>query len=258
MYTKSQSTNHYMSVSEQNKQVVQKVYEQALNKRNLDLLSALISDEFTGINGKKGAEAFKEPVQMVLRAVPDAQWNIQEIIGDGEKVMIRWRLEGTSKGPFAGFAPSGNKIVNDGIGIYTVKHGKVVALQVYTDRLAFLQQLNVIPTDISVLGKKGQVQFIDKFLVPAAAKKDFYERMKINRAFIKKLPGFIRDDAYEYTNEEGNLVCVTIAEWESREAFEKARQAVQAEYAKQGFDQEAMFRRWHIQADRGVYTVINE
>jgi Predicted ester cyclase len=254
----SQSKNNNMSVSEQNKQIVLKVYEQALNKRNMDMLNQLVSDEFTGFGGKKGPEAFKASVQTVIYAVPDAQWNIREIIAEGEKVMVRWILQGTSQGAFNGFAPSGNDIANDGLGIFTVKNGKITASEVFTDRLAFLQQLNVLPTDITTLSKKGEVMYIDKFLVPAAAKKEFYERMQISRAMIRKLPGFIKDAAYEYTNDEGNLVCITVAEWHSREALEKARETVQAEYAKQGFDAGAMLKRLKISVDRGIYTVVED
>lgn len=40
-------------------------------------------------------------------------------------------------------------------------------------------------------GKKSNMQlvFIDRFVVPNTAKAEFLERMKINRDFIKTLPG---------------------------------------------------------------------
>jgi hypothetical protein len=101
------------------------------------------------------------------------------------------------------------------------------------------------------------VQFIDKFIVPAAAKQAFYERMTINRNFIKTLPGFIRDAAYERTDEEGNLICITIAVWANAEALNKAKEAVQAEYKKQGFNPAEMFKQLHIVIDRGVYNEIH-
>ena len=113
-------------------------------------------------------------------------------------------------------------------------------------------------TDVMSTIQTNRVYFIDKFLIPAAAKKEFYERMSINRNFIKTLPGFITDDAYEYTDEKGNLICVTVAQWENKEAFGKAREAVQEEYKKEGFDPAAMFKRLNITADRGVYTKVQE
>jgi hypothetical protein len=95
--------------------------------------------------------------------------------------------------------------------------------------------------------------FIDKFLVPQNAKQEFIERLNINRNFIKKLPGFIQDAAYERTDEHGNLVLITIAVWENEAVLEKAKEAVQAEYKKQGFNLAEMMGRLHITIDRGIY-----
>lgn len=94
---------------------------------------------------------------------------------------------------------------------------------------------------------------IDKFFVPGNAKAEFEERMNINRHFIKKLPGFIRDDVYERTDENGDSFYVTVAVWENEEVIQHAKKAVQAEYQKEGFDMTAMLKRLNIVIDRGVY-----
>lgn len=244
------------SQAQQNRQLVQKVYEQALNKRNFDLLNELIADDYTGIAGKKGPQAFAEPVQQLIKALPDAQWTIMEILAENDKVMVKWKIQGTHKGSFNGFAATGNSTSNEGMAIFTIQNGKIIDSQVLTDRLGFLQQLNVLPKDLAP--NNDAVQFIDKFLVPAAATSAFYERMYINRQFIKNLPGFIKDAAYEYTNEEGNLVCITIAHWQNKEAVNKARETINAEYKKQGFDPPAFFAKHHIIVDQGTYTEIKK
>jgi len=96
--------------------------------------------------------------------------------------------------------------------------------------------------------------FIDKFFVPANAKTEFGERMNINRDFIKKLPGFIRDNVCERTDENGDFFYVTVAVWANEEAIQNAKKEVQAEYQKNGFDMTAMLKRLDIVIDRGVYT----
>jgi hypothetical protein len=82
------------------------------------------------------------------------------------------------------------------------------------------------------------------------------ERMSINRKFIKTLPGFIGDAAYERTDEQGNLVVITVAEWANEDVLKKAKEAVQAEYEKQGFDMAGMFQRLNITLDRGIYKEV--
>jgi len=109
-----------------------------------------------------------------------------------------------------------------------------------------------------IVSLPGQVNFIDKFVVPAAAKKEFLDRMKINRTFIRTLPGFIEDAAYTYTNDKDDLICVTVALWENIEALNKAKEAVQQEYKRQGFDAAEMYKRLNISPDRGIYTVLKD
>ncbi|MGH2565692.1 MAG: antibiotic biosynthesis monooxygenase family protein [Ginsengibacter sp.] len=95
--------------------------------------------------------------------------------------------------------------------------------------------------------------FIDKFFVPGNAKAEFEQQMNINRHFIKKLPGFIRDDVYERTDENGNFFYVTVAVWANEEAIQNAKNAVQVEYQEKGFDMAGMLKRLNILIDRGVY-----
>ena len=100
--------------------------------------------------------------------------------------------------------------------------------------------------------------FIDRFIVPQAAKAEFMERMAINRNMIKKLPGFIRDEAYVRDDEQGQLLCITIAVWESEAALKAARESVQAEYQRQGFNLPAMLERLGIQMERGQFRKLED
>jgi predicted ester cyclase/heme-degrading monooxygenase HmoA len=251
-----------MSTIQRNKEVISKLYEQVLNKRNMGLLPGIVTEDYTGVQGKKGPAAFEEPIAALIRAFPDAHWKVEELIGEGDKVIVRQQLQGTHTGQFQHIAATGKRVTNNGIAIYELKDGKITSGQVQTDRLGFLQELGVLPVDLTSLSPKKEhkdkISFIDKFFIPAAAKAEFYERMHINRSLIKKLPGFIEDAAYEYTDNDGNLICVTVAQWENKEALNKAKEVVQAEYKKQGFDMPAMLKRLNIVVDRGIYTTVAE
>lgn len=250
------------NTAQQNKELVRKIYDQSFNKRNFDLLKDLISDEYTGIQGKKGVAGFQEPVQTLIKGFPDMQWIVTNLVAEDDKVFVSWRVEGIHKNSFNNIPATGKKISSDGMGVLTLKDGKVISTQVLTDRVHFLQELEVLPADINVLfnkkTNKDQVNFIDKFFVPAAAIKEFKERVHINRELIKKLPGFIEDAAYEYADKDGNLIFITVALWQNSEALNKAKEVVQAEYKKDGFDMPAMVKRLGITVDRGIYTQIPE
>jgi steroid delta-isomerase-like uncharacterized protein len=233
-----------------NKEVVQHLYAEVLNNRNMELLKDLVSDEYTGINGEKGAIAFQHAISPLLDAFPDAHWTIEEIIAEGNKVVVRQQLTGTHMHPFQQIAATGKHITNNGIAIYELKDGKIIHSSIQTDRLSFLQDLNMVR-----LKSPAQISFIDKFIIPAAAFNEFNERMRANRKFISTLPGFISDEAYTSADKDGNVVCITVALWADMAAFTKAKEAVGEEYKKQGFDPVALFKRLHILAERGVYAI---
>jgi steroid delta-isomerase-like uncharacterized protein len=251
-----------METTEGNKEIIRKLYEESLNKRNLELLHDLIAVDYVGVRGAKGPASFEDPIAALIKAFPDIHWKLEALIGEGDQVVVEWKWQGTHTNQFTGFPATNKLISNDGMAIFELKNGKIIASHVQTDRLGFLQALEVLPQDIASLPKKkifaDKVSLIDKFFVPAAAKKEFYERVSINRNLIKTLPGFIEDAAYEYTDAEGNLIYVTVAQWQNKEVFNNAKEVVQTEYKKQGFDMNEMLKRTNIVIDRGVYTELAE
>lgn len=94
--------------------------------------------------------------------------------------------------------------------------------------------------------------FIDRFIVPVPSKEEFFQRVKINREFIKTLPGFIQDFAYIRAEEE-RIFFVTVAVWKDQESIENAKKSVFSEYEKQGFDMPGMLERLGISIERGVF-----
>ena len=246
-----------MSANESNKEIIQKVYEQALNKRKMYLLNDMISAEYVCIKGAKGAPTFQEPIVLLIKAFPDIQWHIEQLVAENDKVAVKWKWQGTHSGQFQQYIPTGKATSNEGSAIFKFKDGKIISSDVITDRLGFLQQVEALPSDLTLLSNKKtskeNIRFIDKFIVPEKAKTEFMERVNINRKFIKQLPGFIKDEAYERKDENGNIVFITIAVWENQGSVEKAKEAVQAEYKKQGFDPAAMFNRLNIVLERGFY-----
>jgi len=99
---------------------------------------------------------------------------------------------------------------------------------------------------------------IDRFTVPSGAVTEFLNRMKINRQFIRQQPGFVEDNAYRQIGGDGEYHFVTVAVWESAGAINNARQAVAAEYKREGFDMPAMIARLQIKMDRAIYERIDD
>lgn len=255
----STKINSTMKIIQTNTEIVTELYHEILNNRALDRLGEVIDAQYTGASNVRGVEGFRIPVLTVLKAMPDAKWTIQNLIGDGSNVFVHWKINGTNTGMFQTFLPTGKTMTSEGMGVFKIEDGKIVSSQVMTDRLGFLQQLGVLPFDLSTLSSKAlsseNVIFIDKFLVPASAMGEFMDRVNINRKMISTMTGFVEDQAYERKDESGNVILITVAVWQNAQALQAAKTDVQERYKQEGFDPAAFMQRLHIVMDRGTYEV---
>jgi predicted ester cyclase len=92
-----------------------------------------------------GAEKLKQVWTVLLRAFPDLQLTIEDLIGEGDKVVARIVCTGTHLGEYMGLAPSGKSIAYDEIFIFRFANGRVVETWGVVDVFSQMKQLGVIP-----------------------------------------------------------------------------------------------------------------
>ena len=100
--------------------------------------------------------------------------------------------------------------------------------------------------------------FIDKFIIPESSIEEFSERMNYNRNFIKNISGFIQDTVYKSKDEQGNIMIITIAEWEDELSLHKAKGLVQKEYKRINFNPQEFMSKLNIKMERGTYKEIDK
>jgi len=130
---------------EKNKATVRRFIEE-WNKRNLAALDELITaDYFDPSLQVRGLEAYKQLLTMLLKGFPDWHETIEDIIAEGDKVWVRFKVTGTHTGEYRGLAPTGKKVTETGVLIWRIVDGKIVEKEsaVY-DELDFFKQLGVI------------------------------------------------------------------------------------------------------------------
>lgn len=103
--------------------------------------------------------------------------------------------------------------------------------------------------------KQPYLVFADRFIVPEKIEIIFETRMNFNRGFIQSLPGFIADEVFKTTLNDGSFQYLTIAKWENQEALQQAKALIQKEYERIGFDPAVFTRRNNIQLERQEYKV---
>ncbi len=127
-----------------NKEIVQELFEQALNQKKTEIFQDIIDADFAGPQGQKGPAAFHAIFDPLLHAFPDIRYTIEDMVGEGDKVAVRWSWQGTQSAAFRNIPPTGKHISNEGATVFVLKNGKISAGSTITDRLGFLQQLGVI------------------------------------------------------------------------------------------------------------------
>src|SRR5579871_1345220 len=96
--------------TEENKAVVRRYYEEVLNAGNLDVLAVIAVpdyDEHDPLPGQgNGLEGLRERVEM-LRSGMASYYSLEDVIAEGDKVVVRWTNRGTHVGEFLGIPPTG-------------------------------------------------------------------------------------------------------------------------------------------------------
>ena len=69
-----------------------------------------------------------------------------DMIAEGDKVVIRVAARGTHKGEYQGIAATGRQVMVPGVDIYRIAGGKFIELWACLDTLGLMQQLGVIPS----------------------------------------------------------------------------------------------------------------
>jgi len=137
-----------MSV-EDNKAFARRIYK-AINAGNLDLFDELISEGFVEhevLPGLPtiGPEAPKAVLGMFRAAFPDIQFTADDMIGEGDKVVVRGTVSGTHKGEFMGMPPTNKSFKINFIDILEIHDSQGTAHWGMTDQAAMMEQLGLAP-----------------------------------------------------------------------------------------------------------------
>ena len=84
---------------------------------------------------------FLKQLQGTGNVVPDLVWNVEEVLQDGNRFVVRGRATATPVRPFLGVAPSGKRFEIMSIDIHTVENHKIVKSYHVEDWHAAIEQV---------------------------------------------------------------------------------------------------------------------
>lgn len=92
-----------------------------------------------------GPKVMAQFLNLYLRAFSDLHLTFEDALADRDRVVTRWRLEGTHDGPLMGIAASGRRVSIEGIRIDRIETGKIAESWMQWDMLGLLEQIGALP-----------------------------------------------------------------------------------------------------------------
>lgn len=146
-------TNQESAQEEKNKTIARRYIEELWNKKNLNEIDKLVSDDFVNHSSLPGMspdrEGLKQFISFSGATFPDGHYTIEDMIAENDKVMIRGSFKGTHRGEFMGVPGTGKVITMTWINVLRMKDGKVAERWMKYDEINMMSQFGfrVVPPE---------------------------------------------------------------------------------------------------------------
>jgi steroid delta-isomerase-like uncharacterized protein len=138
--------------AEENKAMARRFLEEPWNTGNAALLDEIAAADYVWHPGTgsviRGTEDIKRAIPSFHTAFPDFHLTTEDIFAEGDKVVLRWTVQGTHRGPLEllqNIPPTGKHVTWMGMDIYHFRDGKIVEGWRSWDRLGLFQQVGLVP-----------------------------------------------------------------------------------------------------------------
>jgi len=132
--------------TEDNKDLVRR-YIETWNAGDLQGMSQFWSPDMVHHTrmGSHGFEAVINIVSGFMSAFPDLQFEIEDLVADGDRVASRMTARATHTGEYMGQPATGRHVQCSVFGIARVADGKLVEHWGVTDELQLMEQVGLVP-----------------------------------------------------------------------------------------------------------------
>ena len=144
---------------EQNKTIVRRLVEEAINQANLAVFDELTvaEVEFDAPPGiPRNREGWKQNRLLLQQGIPDAHWHITEMLAEGDMVACRFQFHGTHSGDLFGIPPTGKPINITGTSLLRLQDGRITWQRINNDDLGMMSQLGLFALPENGNGSDGR------------------------------------------------------------------------------------------------------
>lgn len=119
-------------------------FEESWNGRDDRAVDELLAPDCLGhmeTGSVVGAEPFRRVRDAFLAAIPDLKLTVEDVVSDGDDVVVRWSGAGTHTGEGLGLEPTGRAVAVQGMTWHRYKDGLMVGAWDSWNQGAFFQSL---------------------------------------------------------------------------------------------------------------------
>jgi steroid delta-isomerase-like uncharacterized protein len=140
--------------------VMKRFVEELWNQRRLEVADAIFAEDcvthqlrsgMPAAAAPRGPQAIKEHVRGWLASFPDLQFQIEQTLSEGDRVVMQLSMEGTHEGAWLGIPATGKKLQIRMFTLHRVVDGKIVEDWVLVESLGVFQQLEVVETTANLI-----------------------------------------------------------------------------------------------------------
>lgn len=135
---------------EENKDVVRRFVEEIFVRGRPEAVDELVAEDFVAHTWPSTGDPrgdLKRAMERVSAGLADAAFEIEDMIGEDDRVAVRLTASATQVGPFMGIPPSGRRYSIGEIHIFRVRGGQVVEHWHQFDQVGMMRQLGASPGD---------------------------------------------------------------------------------------------------------------
>jgi steroid delta-isomerase-like uncharacterized protein len=136
---------------ERNKEIVRALHRRLWGDADLTVIEEVVSEDAVTHWGDAETgtrDAIRSDAERYFAAFSDVSTSIDDLIGEQDKVVLRWSTIGTHTGPYGKVPPTGRMITMNGMDVYRLDSGRIVEAWSMWDGLGVYQQLGLVDREV--------------------------------------------------------------------------------------------------------------
>ncbi len=135
--------------AESNKELFRRYFAEGTNKGDLGVIEEAFAADYVhhdpaALDSVIGLDAVKYHIMTLRNAFPDLQFHVQDVIAEGDDVLLRWTATGTHGGDYFGIPATGKPFTITGMNYWKTVNGKAVEGWVSRDDMGLMRQLGLM------------------------------------------------------------------------------------------------------------------